>query len=189
MAGTLLQAAFLAFSTTIATVGAVNVEVIWRYLDRGRIRLVSEAVAATESAGTAPAATPGWRSEPASPVRVGALASGLTPRGRVATVPLATVAERRPSTAAPAARCVASGRAERRLDDSTLVQTIAACASIAALDSLEAQLHAAFPSDPSLQPGARALRRLEARRAQLALPGAPITARSADASGASAPMR
>ena len=191
--GTLLQAAFLAFATTIATLGAVNTEAIWRFLDRGPLRVVGEAVAAT-SAGTAPRLAPAPRaravqSEGASPVRVAQLASRLVSPGQLSTVPLATVAEHGSPTTGHPARCLATGGTERRLDDSALVQIIAACTSVAALDSLEAQLHAAFPSDPTLRRGARALRHFDARRAQLASPDSRITAPGADATSPSAPVR
>lgn len=195
IAGTLVQAAFLAFATTIATVGAVNARAVWSFLDQGPWQRVSDAVAATaasaatgrRSAATRPAS--GSRAEAASPVHVARLASRVASPRQLPTVPLATVAEQKSLTVVARPRCLASGGAERRLDDSTLVQTIAACTSVAALDSLEAQLHAAFPSDPALRRGARAIRRFEARRARLASSDIRNSARDADAVSPSAPRR
>ena len=184
---TLLHASLLAFATTVSTFGAVNGSAIWRYLNAEPARLVGEVVAATAAAaGGAAGATPAARAlvpipDPGAAAHVARLTSGLTPTGSLATMPLATVAA--PASPSPdvAARCVAAGRAERRLEDSTLRQTIAACTTIAALDSLESQLHAAFPSDPALRRGARAVQQLEARRAQLAVRLAAAAARGADA--------
>jgi hypothetical protein len=193
--GTLLQAAFLAFATTIATAGAVHAQAIWHFVEQGSLRLVSDAVTTTAaSANTASSAAParlasGPSAAAASPVRVAQLASRVASPGQLPTVPLATVAERGSSKTALPARCLASGGAERRLDDSALVQTIAACTSVAALDSLEAQLHAAFPSDPALRRGTRALRQLEAARAQLRSRELAKVDPDADAAGPSAPMR
>ena len=189
---TLLHASLLAFATTVSTFGAVNGSAIWRYLNGEPARLVGEVMTATAAAaGGAAGPTPSARVPvqlpgPGGAARAARLASGLTPSVALATVPLATVAEPASPSAAGTARCVAAGRAERRLDDSTLRRTIAACTSIEALDSLESQLHAAFPSDPALRRGARAVQQLEARRAQLAVRAAATATRGADGGVAAA---
>lgn len=186
--GTLLQAAFLAFATTLATAGGVHAQAIWRFIDQGRLFLVDEgvSVAAVSPLGTPAQWTGDLRTEAPSPPSVARLASRMTSPGALPTVPLVTTAGQDSSAESASARCLASGDVGRRLDDSALVRTIAACTSVAALDSLEAQLHAAFPSDPALQRGARALRRLEARRAQLT--SATVPSSTADV-GPPAPMR
>jgi hypothetical protein len=192
---TLVHAAVLAFATTVATVGVMRGESLWRYVNGEPVRLVSEAVAATAAAASesGPATVmPRTRARIARPgagTRIERLAADLTPSRTRATVPLATVAGSASPTTAGQSRCFATGRAERRLDEPALVRTIAACTTIEALDSLESQLHATFPSDPALRPGSRAVRQLEARRAQLAQRATPNATRGARAGLEPVPVR
>jgi hypothetical protein len=61
------------------------------------------------------------------------------------------------------------GAAAARLDQEATARAIAACESVAAVDSLEQRLRTTHPGDPSLDLGGRSWRLMKARRAALAL--------------------
>jgi hypothetical protein len=192
---TLVHAAVLAFATTVATVGVMRGESLWRYVNGEPVRLVSEAVAATAAAASesGPAtAMPRTRAPIARPgagTRIERLAADLTPSGTRATVPLATVAGSASPTTAGQSRCFATGAPNV---DSTSRRWCGR--SRPARPSRHSTASSRSSTRPSRAirrcgPGSRAVRQLEARRAQLAQRATPHATRGARAGLEPVPVR